>query len=313
MLLMLEVDLNLLRVFDTLYELRSVTRAAARLGLTQSAVSHALRRLRDGLDDPLFVRAPGGLQPTARAAEIAPGVREGLAQLRGALSPTVFDPATAVRRFTIAAGAYFCALLVPELIARVRAAAPEVMLRIVPLGPDLMTELDEGGIDLAFGAFTRVPSRLSTEPLYREELVWIAAAGSPLATTPFDHVAFAAAPRLAISAGRPFETLRSAVPEGVLERKLIADAGETMVAGQGGDGVVYDSLTAIAIVARTDMVALVPRRFAERDGGEQDVAMLDAPGEGGGVDLVMLWHGKFEDDAGLAWLRGVIREVVAGF
>ena len=96
---MVEVDLNLLRVFDTLYELRSVTRAASRLGLTQSAVSHALGRLRRAIDDPLFVRAPGGLQPTARAVEMAPGVREGLVQLRGALSPTLFDPASAVRRF----------------------------------------------------------------------------------------------------------------------------------------------------------------------------------------------------------------------
>ena len=83
---MVELDLNLLRVFDTLFEMRSVTRAAGKLGLTQSAVSHALRRLRDALDDPVFVRAPGGLQPTARAIEIAPGVREGLAQLRGALN-----------------------------------------------------------------------------------------------------------------------------------------------------------------------------------------------------------------------------------
>ena len=131
---MIEIDLNLLRVFDTLIEVRSVTRAAGKLGLTQSAVSHALARLRNALDDPLFVRAPGGLQPTARALEIAPGVREGLAQLRGALSPTEFDPATASRTFTLAAGSYFCVLLVPELIARVRAAAPDVVLRAARIG-----------------------------------------------------------------------------------------------------------------------------------------------------------------------------------
>src|SRR3546814_8209277 len=66
-----EIDLNLLRVFDTLFELGNVTKAGARLGLTQSAVSHALGRLRQSIGDPLFVRAPGGLQPTARAIEIA--------------------------------------------------------------------------------------------------------------------------------------------------------------------------------------------------------------------------------------------------
>src|SRR3546814_9872104 len=79
---MSEIDLNLLRVFDTLFELGNVTKAGARLGLTQSAVSHALGRLRQSIGDPLFVRAPGGLQPTARAIEIAPGVRVGLSPLR---------------------------------------------------------------------------------------------------------------------------------------------------------------------------------------------------------------------------------------
>lgn len=310
---MVEVDLNLLRVFDTLYELRSVTRAASRLGLTQSAVSHALGRLRRAIDDPLFVRAPGGLQPTARAVEMAPGVREGLVQLRGALSPTLFDPASAVRRFTIAAGSYFCVLLVPELIARVRELAPGVMVRIQPLGPDLLSELDESSVDLALGAFTRIPSRLTSERLYREELVWIAAAGNPLARAPFDRDALARAPGLTIWVGRPFEALRAAVPEGVLERKVIAETGEAVAADIGEDSAaVYDALTAIAVVGRTDMVALVPRRFAERDDAHH-VVMLDAPEESGGIDLMMLWHGKFDEDAGLAWLRGVIRDIVAGF
>ena len=310
---MVEVDLNLLRVFDTLYELRSVTRAASRLGLTQSAVSHALGRLRRAIDDPLFVRAPGGLQPTARAVEMAPGVREGLVQLRGALSPTLFDPASAVRRFTIAAGSYFCVLLVPELIARVRELAPGVMVRIQPLGPDLLSELDESSVDLALGAFTRIPSRLTSERLYREELVWIAAAGNPLARSPFDRDALARAPGLTIWVGRPFEALRAAVPEGVLERKVIAETGEAVAADIGEDSAaVYDALTAIAVVGRTDMVALVPRRFAERDDARH-VVMLDAPEESGGIDLMMLWHGKFDEDAGLAWLRGVIRDIVAGF
>lgn len=310
---MVEVDLNLLRVFDTLYELRSVTRAASRLGLTQSAVSHALGRLRRAIDDPLFVRAPGGLQPTARAVEMAPGVREGLVQLRGALSPTLFDPASAVRRFTIAAGSYFCVLLVPELIARVRELAPGVMVRIQPLGPDLLSELDESSVDLALGAFTRIPSRLTSERLYREELVWIAAAGNPLARAPFDRDALARAPGLTIWVGRPFEALRAAVPEGVLERKVIAETGEAVAADIGEDSAaVYDALTAIAVVGRTDMVALVPRRFAERDDARH-VVMLDAPEESGGIDLMMLWHGKFDEDAGLTWLRGVIRDIVAGF
>jgi DNA-binding transcriptional LysR family regulator len=307
---MTEIDLNLLRVFDALFELRSVTRAASRLGLTQSAVSHALRRLRNAMDDPLFVRAPGGLQPTARAAEIAPGVREGLVQLRGALSPTVFDPATASRRFTIAAGSYFCVLLVPALMAAAREAAPGIELRILPMGPELLSELDESVVDLALGAFTRIPARLRSEPLFREEMVWIAAAANPLAKGPLDRDRFAAAPRLTISVGRPFEALKTAIPEGVLERKFIAETGPAATSS-GEAAAVYDALTAIATVGRTDLIAMVPKRFAKRDGRQHDIVKLDAPDEAGSIELMMLWHSKFDEDAGLAWLRGLIRAQVA--
>src|SRR5579872_1934927 len=107
------LDLNLLRLFDALSEERSVTRAGARLGLTQSAVSHALNRLRHALQDELFVRGPEGMQPTARAQEIAPRLRQGLHQLQLALDPAAFDPADTERRFSLAVGAYTATVLMP--------------------------------------------------------------------------------------------------------------------------------------------------------------------------------------------------------
>src|SRR5580692_10410569 len=102
----LSLDLNLLRVFDAMADELNVTRAGGRLGLSQSAVSHALRRLRHALQDPLFVRGPEGMRPTARAEEIAPRLRQGLAQVQEALSPTAFSPSTTTRRFTIATSGY---------------------------------------------------------------------------------------------------------------------------------------------------------------------------------------------------------------
>ena len=100
------LDLNLLRVFDTLMEERSVTRAGERLGLSQSAISHALNRLRYALNDELFVRGPQGMHPTARAAEIGPQVHAALVQLQTAVAPADFDPPTSERRFVLAAGSY---------------------------------------------------------------------------------------------------------------------------------------------------------------------------------------------------------------
>lgn len=129
----MDVDPNLMRVFDTLIELRSVTRAADRLGLTQSAVSHALGRLRNLLGDPLFVRNARGLQPTARAEAMAADVHEGLRRLRGALAPESFDETQGRRRFTIAAATYFCALFIPTLVEQVRLVAPGVSFRMVSI------------------------------------------------------------------------------------------------------------------------------------------------------------------------------------
>src|SRR4051812_28160958 len=110
------LDLNLLRVLDVMLEERSVTRTGARLGLTQSAVSHALNRLRYVLNDELFLRGPDGMQPTPRAVEMGPPVHAALNQLQAALAPSDFDPTTSERRFSIVSGAYANAILVPPLV-----------------------------------------------------------------------------------------------------------------------------------------------------------------------------------------------------
>ena len=302
---MLALDLNLLAVFDAVHELRSVTRAAARLGLTQSAVSHALRRLRDTVGDPLFVRTGGRLQPTARAIEMAPAVREGLAHLRGAVAPGAFDPDTAARRFTLAAGAYFCLLLVPALVERLRVAAPGVSIRIVPVGGDLPAELDDGAVDLALGAFGPVPARLHRQPLFGDELVWIAAAGSPIATGRLSAAHLLATPFLQVGTPRPFGIPQGLVGEGGLDLRGVADTIGRR--GEGGDaqdrGVVYDALTAAMIVARTDLIARVPRRIAGSDAVRSAVAILATEDDPVTLELGMIWSAKFEADAGLAWLR----------
>src|SRR5208282_456721 len=138
------LDLNLLRVFDALAEERSVTRAGARLGLSQSAISHALGRLRLILGDPLFVRGSDGMRPTARAQEIAPRLRQGLGQLQEALSPTAFDPGLSRRRFTLAAGPYSGAVLMPEVMHLIRAEAPAAELRVHAIDRSLGEDMESG-------------------------------------------------------------------------------------------------------------------------------------------------------------------------
>src|SRR5260370_22027476 len=145
------LDLNLLRVFEALIEERSATRAGSRLGLTQSAISHALNRLRYVMKDELFVRGPDGMQPTERAAEIAPRLRQGLLQLQLALAPSEFAPERSDRRFTLTCTEYAGAVLMPTLIARLREAAPHASLNVLPSNLRVAETLRSRRADLAIG------------------------------------------------------------------------------------------------------------------------------------------------------------------
>ncbi|HEX7856124.1 MAG TPA: LysR family transcriptional regulator [Sphingobium sp.] len=303
---MIDLDLNLLRVFDALHELRSVTRAASRLGLTQSAISHALGRLRIAIGDPLFYRGPGGLQATARALEIAPGVREGLAQLRGALTPSLFDPRLSDRHFTISTGSYFCAMLIPDLIARVRTVAPQVRITVVTPSTELLPTLDDGTVDMALGVFGKVPPRLLYEPLFREKLVWIAAHDNPLLDQP-DHVErIARAPRLEITAGRPSAGQGSFVVAGGLEWRIATDGGSSRDRVVG----IYDAVAAARLVAQTDLVARVPRQFALRAAVPGRLTIIDPASAGEGLNMGMVTHRRLGSDAGLTWLRALILAIL---
>jgi DNA-binding transcriptional LysR family regulator len=302
---MMDVDLNLMRTFDALMEQRSVTRAARNLGVTQPAVSHALARLRNALNDPLFIRSPNGLQPTARAEEIAGGVRRGLLELREALASTSFDPMTARRHFTLATTNYFNTLLIPPLIEYVRAKAPGIALRLVPSGEMLLSMLDRGEIDVALGGSIEVPARIVVEPLYRERMVWIAAPGNRIARdrVPADRIADEA--QIAIVPGQPFDP---ALTPGVDPSPFPDQAAAGLSVSGSSQVIVYDSQTAISIVARTDLIARVPEWTAQVAIAEGRVVMLDWIAEYSSYQMALIWHARRRSDEGLAWLRTQLRK-----
>lgn len=305
----MDADLNLMRVFEVLFEERSVTRAAARLGLTQSAVSHALGRLRRLLDDRLFVRNAHGLEPTGRAVEIAPRISEGLAQIRGVLSASQFDPASAKRRFNIAASSYFCALLVPPLIKRIREKAPGVSLRIVNTGGALVRAFDSGEIDLAFGVPQALPARMRSVQLFRDEFVWIARGDNPLAGRRPDLSDILAAPRVVISStwNRENELPSISVEqaEHLLHQQGKMVDGHPPIAGPTL-AIVHDVATAVETVQRTDAVSLVPRRYAELRAEHDSIALLLPQPNPTEVWLMMIWHARSDEDPGAGWLRDLV-------
>lgn len=308
-------DLNLLRVFDVLLEERSVTRAGARLGLTQSAVSHALNRLRYALGDELFVRGPNGMQPTPRAMEMGPQVHAALNQLQAALSPSDFDPATSERRFNLVAGAYSTAVLGPPLVSRLSARAPLAQLAIAEYPPDMVERLDARRVDFVIGGVVAAPDRLARETIAVESLVWVVRAAHPLAErNAIDLPALVSIPHVVISRNLPglggdsseardLVTKASWIDGGALDAALEAE-GLTRKVGV----MVPDTFSAMSIVSRSDMAALIPRRLAQRAADGRKVRMFDPPYEAPPVQMNLVYLRDRLSEPAMAWMRDLIHE-----
>jgi DNA-binding transcriptional LysR family regulator len=313
------LDLNLLRVFDTLIEEHSVTRAGERLGLSQSAISHALNRLRYVLHDELFVRVADGMRPTPRAAEIAPRLREGLLQLQLALGPTEFVPEQTERRFTIACGEYVGTVLVPGFIARVRMLAPNAELRIRPSNMGVTEALLAGRIDLAIGSFRRVPEPFACETLFQETRVWVLSADHPAARGELTLERLASLSHLIISAtGEDEHAINGYVSDHGLERLVTrSEVGllQGALAALGLRRVV--GLTtphfpaALAVVSQSDMAAPLPRRLAAAFANGYRLKLFEPPYSSPPFDIMALWHRDHGEDRAVVWLRDVLREVAA--
>jgi DNA-binding transcriptional LysR family regulator len=313
---MMGIDLNLLKIFEIVYDERNVTRAAARLFLSQSAVSHALARLRDVLGDPLFIRIPSGLRPTERAHQLAPRLRVALAEIDSVVATPIFDPAKTRQRFVIAAGSYFCSLIVPSLIALACKSAPGITLQIVNVGTELAQALDQQRIDLALSAFDKIPARFRSEVLFRDEKAWAIGTRHALAKQPFDHATFLAWPRVIIGIASAADKSREPpVRNDLMLRGILEtddEAGSPRSAQRASASMmVYDAATAMAITAATDMVTLIPRRYAEACPSSAQIRIIDFPQDHVEmIELSMLWHSRVHDDPGSLWLRALIREAV---
>ncbi|HXQ45390.1 MAG TPA: LysR family transcriptional regulator, partial [Caulobacteraceae bacterium] len=285
---------------------------------SQSAISHALGRLRLILDDPLFVRGSDGMRPTARAQEIAPRLRQGLAQLQEALSPTAFDPGLTSRRFTIAAGPYIGAVLMPEVLNLVRGEAPAAELRVHAIDRSLGEDLDSGRIDMAIGSFGHATPRFEREVLFHETAVWAMSARHPAATG--DHLSLetlAALPQV-LMAGPQDRAIDGRIVEGGLERWVIWDDRGALDEALAGIGrtkcvalTVQDAQSALAIVSRSDMAALAPRRLATTFAQQYGLKLFDPPYRSPVIDVEALWRKDPSPSPAIDWLRSRLRSAAA--
>ncbi|MEO8112891.1 MAG: LysR family transcriptional regulator [Phenylobacterium sp.] len=314
----MHLDLNLLRVLDVLLEERSVTRAGARLQLSQSAVSQALNRLRYVLQDELFLRGPAGMEPTSRALEMGPQVHAAINQLQLAVAPTDFAPATTERRFTMVAGPYSCAVLVPPVVGRMAVEAPQAELAIAEQAADLLERIDARRVDFMVGGVVAAPERFARETILTEALAWVVRAEHPLASaTQVDLEALVSTPHVVVARGGPDLGAEGAERRSLVTRASWEDAGalEAALAAHRLTrrvGVtVPDTYSAIAVASRTDMAALIPRRLALLSAQSGRLKLIEPPYVSPTVEVNLMFLRARLAEPAIAWMRGLIHAAAA--
>ncbi len=300
-----DIDLNLLLVFQEVYRERQISSAARRLGLSQSAVSNALARLRRSFGDELFVRTASGMQPTPLASQMAEPIGAAMAQVALALNQrSRFEPATSNRRFMLAMTDVGEVYFMPTLIERCRQLAPSVEISSVRVGAlSLKEEMEGGRVDLAVGPFEDVSEALYQRHLFRQPFVAMFRKGHPLARGELTLARFAQAEHLLVDAAdSPYDRVNAA----------LARAGVGQATNGFGTRYRVPHFTAVPyIVSTSDLVVTVPQKLAERAalpfGLEWATPPLDLPP----LQTNIFWHRRFNQDPGSQWLRGLLADVFA--
>jgi DNA-binding transcriptional LysR family regulator len=302
-------DLNLLVLFEAVLKERHVGRAAQRLSLSASAVSHGLGRLRRLLGDPLFLKTPKGVVPTARAQELAGAIAEILARVRGVLSTAApFDPASATRRFALGAPDGVSAVFLPSLLDGLRRQAPGIDIRmrqLLPIRGDAarawraaFDELETGAMDIAVLPCDHIPARFHHRLLFEEDFVIAMRAGHP----------FAAAPTL----DRYCEMQHLVVSLGGDAHGFVDDALAKQNRSRRVALTVPNFMFALAVLADSDLICALPRRFAHLHAPRFGLVSREAPLPLPLFRLNAVAPDSAMADTGLAWLFGHLGQTVDG-
>lgn len=294
-------DLNPLVAFDLLMQEQNVSRAAERMFICQSAMSHILHKLRQQLDDPLLVKTPSGMKPTDRALAMIDPVRAVLRDVKRLISTREeFDPAKSLRRFVIAATDYMELLIIPALVERITQYSAGVDIHVKRTETSFPEkELENNDLDVVLGFETvlKPPGQMIVEKLFDDRMTYLVRKNYPknrAGRLTLDE--FISMKHMLIS--------RTGTRIGLIDEWLAGKGLERRIAL-----IVPHFLSAPFIVAKTDMVLSLPERIAKQFVGLAPLRILPVPIDLPAYDLVMVWHPLRENDPAHCWLREQILAV----
>lgn len=293
-------DLNILVAFDVLMEELNVTRAAERMFVTQSAMSHVLHRLRQQLDDPLLIKTPSGMKPTPRALVLIGPVKDVLKDVEHLIRPpAAFDPLASQHRFVLAATDYMEILTLPALCERISRIAPGIDIHVKRTEasfPDGALENCSLDVVLGFESVLNPPSHLNRQTLFSDRMACLARKKHPMLKNGLSLTDYVALPHMLIS--------RTGSPIGLIDQKLQEMGIERRI-----QLIVPHFLSAPLIVAQTDMMLSLPQRIAEQFSRFAALDVFPVPVDLPDYELAMIWHPLRDKDPALVWLRGQLADV----
>ena len=297
-----QFDLNLLVAFEVLMREMNVSRAAEKMFVTQSTMSHILQRLRQQLDDPVLVRTNTGMKPSERALALVEPVRAILRDVEQVIRPPAeFDPKISRHRFVIHATDYMEVLLLPALMARLETSAPGIDIQFKRTEATFPTgELENGEMDVVLGFETvlKPPPQFRTEKLFDDRMVCVVRADHPAVGDSLTLDQYLALPHMLIS--------RTGVATGLIDDWLAERGRERRIALA-----VSHFVSAPLILAGTNMALSFPQRIAEQFVRIANLKTVPVPMELPLYNLIMIWHPLNDKDPAHAWLRRQILEICA--
>ncbi|RSZ45636.1 MULTISPECIES: LysR family transcriptional regulator [unclassified Variovorax] len=292
-----DIDLNLLVVFQQLLVDRRVSKVAASLGLSQPGVSNALARLRKLTDDPLFLRTPNGMEPTPYAQQLAEPTARALQVIHAAINQKAsFDPATSKRAFTVGMTDIGEIYFLPRLMKEIARVAPNVSLSTVRnTAVNLQDEMEAGHVNLAIGLLPQLKTGYFQRRLFKQNYVCVFRRGHPLdrkkGKVSLDE--FSAAEHVVvISAGTGHGNADEFLDRKKVVRKVVLTVPHYVAVGH----ILHDS----------DLIATVPEKLAQALAGPFDLSYVRHPAKLPEIAINLFWHGRFQKDPAISWLRSLI-------
>lgn len=289
------LDVQLLLVFDALMAERHVTNAARTVGLSQSALSHALRRLRERFDDPLLVRTPKGMEPTPRALELVEPVRHAIRQVESVFSSAPdFVPAESREHFVIRIGDTNEFLLLPALLAALAEQAPGISLTVRHLSPaDTIKGLEDGTVDFAVTALVSHPKSIRTQVLARDRMVCAMSRQHPQARQRLTAERFLALRHIRVAQdGGDTRFVEEHLRAQGLERTVVAATPHL--------------LAALHTVTETELAIAVPEKMARAFDRSGQLVLRKLPFGGEPFDWKLYWHGRQHARPAQRWMRDLV-------